>query len=321
MGLTEKQLAMRRTGITATDVRVLAGLDPYGRTPHDVWRSKVLGDEAMAETEAMSIGSELEPMVLRRLAKKVGLFVLPVDPELLTMRHAKVAHHLATPDALLAPTRLHDPEAIAQVKVVGLRAAAEWADADDAPDGVPDHVLTQCAWELYVSGHVVEHVGALLGTEVRAYRIELTPDVASLIEALREVADRFWRDHVVTNRPPAIDGSEGARRMLKALFPKVTVACVQADAQADQLVRDYFERKTAVAQAEQRLEETRQLLITACGSAEGIVGEGWRLLYKHREGYEVTPKPYTVPAGRHFDLRKVEPKGAARPRRSGREAA
>jgi predicted phage-related endonuclease len=318
MGLTQHQLAMRRTGITATDVRVLSGLDPYGRTPHDVWRSKVLGDDTVAESEAMSLGSELEPIVLRRLAEKRGLHILRMDPELLTIRHPKTAHHLATPDAFFASSAFHKPEAVGQVKVVGLRGAHEWADDQDGPDGIPEHVLIQCAWELYVAGVVVEHVGALIGTEVRPYRIELTPDVAHLIEALQDAANRFWTDHVLTKRPPAIDGSAGAARMLRALFPQPRGPVTRATDEIEGVAAHYLASKRSLAELEQSIETDKQLLITACGDAAGIVGEGWRLKLELREAVEVVPKPYTKAAYRHFDLRRVE---ANARKRSSVEAA
>lgn len=309
MSLTEKQLAVRRSGVTATDVVVLAGLSPYGRTAHDVWSDKLGIAAPFVESEAMSLGTELEPIVLRRLATKVGLHIVPVDPESLTMRHPQVAHHLATPDALLAPTRVHDPVAIAQVKVVGIRAANDWADDEGGSDGIPEHVLAQCAWEMYVSGHVVEHVGALVGTEVRPYRLELTPDLAHLVEALGEVADRFWTDHVVARKPPAVDGSEGSGRMLRGLFPRSSGATVRATPEVEQLAREYFEHKGELEKHEQALETVKQLLITACGEASELAGDGWRLKYTLREGYEVTPKPYLVPAGRRFDMRAVSSSG------------
>jgi len=326
MSLTDKQIAFRRTGITATDMRVLAGVDPYGRTEHDVWASKVLGTDDFTPTEATELGEELEPILVPRLAKKVGLHALRSDPQLLTRAHPDKPTHIATPDALLAPTRLHDPEALAQVKVCGLYAAGHWGHPKEGPDGVPEHVLVQVAWEMHVYRLPVEFVGALIGTELRAYRLELTPDIARLIEALEETADRWWQDHVVRNRPPAIDGTEGSRRMLRGLFPKVIAGCIPADDQAEALAADYFARKAAVAEAEQALEATRQLLITACGSAEGILGEGWRLYLRERDGYTVQPSPYTVPAQRHFDLRRVgdkpgPKKAAARPRKRATEAA
>lgn len=304
MSLTEKQKAVRRTGVTATDMRVLAGVDPYGRTPHDVWSTKVLGVDDFKETEATELGQELEPILVPRLARKVGLHALRVDPESLTMRHPQVAHHLATPDALFAPSAFHKAEAIGQVKVCGLRAAAAWGEPEDGPGAVPDHVLVQCAWELYVSRHVVEHVGALCGTELRVYRLELSPDVAHLIEALCEVADRFWTDHVVARKPPPLDGTEGATRMLQSLYPVPRGPAVRASAELEAQIGRYFALQAESKAAEQVLKTAKQELISVCGDSEAILGEGWRLLYAMQKGY-VVKNEYEVPAMRKFDLRKV----------------
>jgi predicted phage-related endonuclease len=310
VSLTERQLAIRKTGITATDVRVLSGLDPYGRTPHDVWRSKVLGEEDFEETEAIELGMALEPIVIPRLAKKVGYHVLRLDPEKLTMCHPRVAHHIATPDALLARSAFHDPEATAQIKVCGLHTAGAWGRVDEGADAVPDHVLVQVAWEQYVAMQPVSFVGALIGTEVRAYRVELTSDVAELVEVLRDVADRFWSDHVLTKRPPSIDGSEGSARMLKSMFPRAKGPMVRASEDAESAAAMYFAATVEVAAAKQRKETAQQLLIAACGEAEGIAGNGWRLRYAMRKPYHVDA--HDVAEGRRFDLRTTGAKARAK---------
>jgi predicted phage-related endonuclease len=303
--LTEYQRAIRRTGITATDVRVLAGVDPYGRTPHDVWRAKVLGEEDFEETEAMELGHALEPIVVPRLAKKAGLHVLRVDPNEMTLRHPQRESHIATPDAFFAESAFHERHAIGQVKVCGLYSAGHWGSVEDGADAVPEPVLVQCAWELYVSRVVIEYVGALIGTQVRAYRIELTPDIAELIEGLVVVADQFWTDHVLTKQPPALDGSEGARRLLSSLYPRNRGAIIKASPEAEAIAREYFEAKRLRDEAGARLELATQGLTACVGDADGLTGDGWRLLLKTREETAVN---YTRKAYRHFDMRTLQSK-------------
>lgn len=309
MSLTDKQRAIRRSGITATDVRVLAGVDPHGRTPHDVWRAKVLGEEDFVETEATELGTELEPIVIPRLARKVRLHALRVDPETLTRRHPTVAHHIATPDALLAPHAFDDPCALGQIKVVGLHNVRDWGDQTDGVEAVPEYVLVQCAWELHVTGLPVNHVGVLAGTEVRVYTIQRDAAVEELIGALEETADRFWTDHVLAKAPPIIDGSAGSARLLKALFPTARGPVAKASPAVEDVARNYFAAKTALDHAKAEVERAKQLLITACGEAPGMLGDGWRLSHAMRAGYHVDA--YDVPEGRRFDMRRTESKRRA----------
>lgn len=306
MGLTENQLAIRRTGITATDVRVLAGCDPYGRTPHDVWRAKVLGDEDFRETEATELGNLLEPIIIPRVAARVKLHALRVDPEKLTMRHPEHPTAIATPDALLAATAFHAPEAAAQIKVCGLHTAGAWGDVDDGADGIPEHVLVQVAWELYVSRLELEYVGALIGTEIRVYRVDRTRDVDDLIDALLTVADRFWRDHVEPKAPPAVDGSEGARRMLRAMWPRSDGSTMRATPEAEASARRYFEAARSEKSAREAKELAAQELLAFAGASHEVTGDGWRLRLSERPA--ATVPAYERLAYRHFDCR---PSGGA----------
>jgi putative phage-type endonuclease len=297
--LTAKQKEIRRSGITAGDVRALVGLDPYGRTEHDVWRAKVLGDEDIEESEAMSLGNELEPVVIRRLAEKVGMRPVFVHPDSMTRRHPAISHHVATPDAFLS--RLGETS-LAEVKVVGFFAGGEWGPSLDGD--VPDWVQVQCAWQMHVTEVPVCHVGALIGTEVRTYT--LTRD-EGLEGTLVDVVDRFHRDHIVASIPPLVDGTAGARRMLRAQWPRQHAGSVMAAGpNEEEAARQYFEAKRVIKEAEARAELAVQTIIANMGTLECLKGDGWRALYKRREAVEVAAS--TRAAYRHIDLRPVKGK-------------
>lgn len=291
MPLTAEQLAMRKTGVTATDVTVLAGLSPFrGSTPHTVWAEKMGLEVPRRFGEQLELGHELEPIVLRRLAMRRDLTLVPGE----TVRSHLFAHHLATPDALHAPKV---PAAVCEAKAVGLHYAETWGAEDEQ---IPDHVLAQVTWQMHCTGLEEGFVGALIGTEVRTYRVALDHD---LVGALVEAADRFWTDHVLTKTPPAIDGSAGSAEMLRALFPRPRGPIVRASAEIEERARAYFALKAEADAAAERLEEAKQGLISACGEAEGIQGKGWRLKYGWRDAVEV--KAFTRAAGRAFDMRET----------------
>lgn len=311
--LSDRQKAIRRTGVTSTDMVALVGLSSR-RTPHDVWLDKRGYADDVEETEAMSLGNELEPIIIRRLAERRSLTWMRVDPETLTMRHPAFAHHIATPDALFASVHdrlttreyvFRDASAIGQVKATGYWPGKEWGPDDDL-DEMPDAVLVQCAWELHVTGKPVEYVGALNGvTQLRTYRIERAA-VESLIGELTVEADRFWRDHVLTDRSPPTDGSEGSRRMLEAVFKRNDGRILDAVPETTAVARDLFAAREAKKEAEKREEVARQAMMAIIGDADGVKGEGWRAYWKWRDGYE-------IPASRRdgarvLDVREVKGK-------------
>jgi hypothetical protein len=302
--LTEADLALRRTGVTATDVVVLAGLSPYaGASAHTVFAEKLGLPIERKSSEAMDLGHELEPIVLQRLAVKRDL----VLSRGASCRNEKAPTHLASPDAFAAP-REHGPHtvklfdggpytAVVDAKAVGFRFASQWGEDGESP---PDHVVAQVAWQMHVTDLPRAYVGALLGTEVRTY--EVARD-AELEAALIEIADRFWTNHVLTRKPPAIDGSEGAGQMVAAIVGKPRGPMVKASVEIEEAARLYFECEQASALTEGALQQARNILKLACGEAEGIKGDGWRLLYRWREPTMV--EAYEKKGYRHFDLRKA----------------
>jgi predicted phage-related endonuclease len=312
MSLSPEQIAIRRTGITASDIRAIVGLDPYGVTRHDVYASKVLGVDRFKETEATELGDDLEPIALRLLAKKRNRHILRRDPKTLTVRHRERSAHIATPDAFLAEHAFREASELGEAKVVGFHNASGWGTE---PDAIPDWALVQVTWQAYVTAIPVVLVGALIGTEVRTYRIERDED---LVGVLVEEADKFLRDHVTPRKPPAVDGTEGSGRMLRALFPRPTGPMVRASAEAEERAKAYFHWKHQVEVAEANLEGVKQALIAACGESEGIVGSTWRMKLGMRKGYTVDRQSYTVPEARTFDMREV--KGARKPSAKGRAA-
>jgi predicted phage-related endonuclease len=304
MSLSAAQLKMRRAGVTATDVVVLAsGSDHYGRTIHDVWREKVLGYTAIAETEAMSLGNELEPLVIRRCAEKRGLRLVGPGK---TIRHATVPHYLATPDAFarVDHTRGAAP-ALIQAKVVGYHASRAWGEDATGVDSLPEPVFVQVAWECFVSQRRIEYVGALLGTEVRTYLIDAeVAGVDELVLGLRELVDRFWTDHVLAKRPPEVDGSEGAKRMLRAMWPRPTRPALVAPPAAETWASRYFRAKEIATKAEAAKDLAAQKLEEILGPHEGMTGDGWRLRMPWVDASQVPA--YTRKAHRRFDCRPLK---------------
>jgi len=298
--LTEAQIALRKTMITATDARVLAGLDPYGRSLHDIWVSKCLDEPPFEPTEAMMLGNDIEPVVLKHLARKRGITLVPST----TVVHPTIAHHGATPDAL-APTKDGEsPEYGAEVKVTGFRYANEW-DVTDEQEGFPEWVLPQIAWGMHCTGAKRWYVGVIIGTTIGTWVVEWS-EVAELVDALVEVADRFYIDHVVPRKPPRLDDSDGASRMIRAIVGKTSNGVMlKASEEAEAAAKLYFQAKKEMELAAAKKQEAMSNLIAIIGEADGVKGDGWRALHKLQAGYHVDPKPYDVEPMRKFDLRKV----------------
>jgi predicted phage-related endonuclease len=317
VSLTPEQMFLRRQGLTASDIVALSGTVPFKRkkSVFDVYMDKVHPDKVKPTeiTEAMELGHEAEPLIVARVAKKLKLAV--TYPQT-TVRHAKIEWAMATPDAkvvdsaecagrvMTAPAHdvVHDVGLI-EAKLVGLYVADCWGDTDDIENGPPDFVYTQCCWQMFVTVMPFCIVGAMIGTEIRTYRIGFDASASEYAEALVEIGAKFRTDHVLTGRPPPVDGSEASREMLAALFRKSNGVYLKADEDAEEAARLYFDAKRRMKTAEQDADNAKTVLMAKTTNADGIVGDGFRFTWKERKGYHVDA--YDVPSQRVAAFRRT----------------
>jgi putative phage-type endonuclease len=265
-GLTEAELAQRRTTLGASEIAAVAGVNPYA-TMHNVWLAKCRGVE-VESNEAMELGTLLEPVILAIYANRYGLtlargqYTLGPEPWM-----------SATPDARRSDGGL------CEAKLVGLRSIYQWGAGntdDQESDEVPLHYLAQAQWQLACTSEPFVDISALLGTEFRSYRIRPNERVQ---QGLRDRGREFWERYVLTGTPPPVDASEGARAMLKALYPRSAAEPIAATPELEALAEDLRAAREALAaaEAEKRLRENQ--IKSLLGEASGVFGPGFRIRY------------------------------------------
>jgi putative phage-type endonuclease len=325
VSLTPEQIAMRRQGLTASDIVALSGTVPFkkAKTVYDVWLDKCHPDRVKPTevTEAMELGHEAEPIIVRRVAKKRNLSV--VYPQT-TVRHPDIEWAMCTPDALIVNGAVHrgcyvsEPtaappnsmvaeEGLIECKLVGLHSARWWGEFDDEEsetDGPPDFVYTQVVWQMFVKQLPYCVVAAMIGTEFRTYRIPFDASAKEYAEALVEMAAKFRRDHVLTDRPPPIDGSASSRELLAALFQKTNGVQIKADEESEDAARVYFNAGRQIKAAKELQDKAKTVLMAKIQGNFGIRGDGWRCNWGEQAGYHVDA--YDVKPMRKFDLRAVK---------------
>lgn len=229
--LTAAQVAIRSTGIGASEVSSVLALNPYA-APIDVWLAKTgrvqRAANDVADESPIAVGDELEGALLAMLGRRVGLdFTRPQT----TFRHPRARHVLASPDGLALGRRG------GEIKVVGSRMAHHWSDGDE----LPDYVRTQAVQNMAVLGADVWHIGALIGgSSFRTFTIEKDRELEQL---LVDAVETFWSEHVETDTPPPVADPEERRRYLLARYPG-------SESQRCRLVNDPI-----VAAAAERLRE------------------------------------------------------------------
>jgi predicted phage-related endonuclease len=262
-------------------------------------------------TEAMELGHAAEPIIVERVARKRGLAVSYPHA---TVRHPEIEWAMATPDAmivnapgvvgLLPENTKHEPLGLVETKLVGTHVAPHWGETYEEGEGPPDHVYVQAIWQLFVKQLPYCVVGAMIGTEIRTYRIDFDSGAQEYAEVLVEMGEKFLTDHVRPRREPPMDGSQSNRDMLSSLFKKSSGVYLKADAEAEQAARAYFDAKRDRDAAVERMDAAKTALMDKIRGDHGIQGDGWRALWSEQKGYTVPA--YEVTPMRKFDLRPVK---------------
>lgn len=296
-GLSPEQQAVRMTGITGTDIPKLAGLSDYGGE-WDVWlRLKGLADDPVINASGTRNPAEWGNRLQQLIADRRMEDLAPgheLIPQTETRRHPAKKWMLATLDYVIRGPLCHwDLEC----KAPGLRQAWKFGrpntGADEFVTGadgailldeagvpvrrdpeIPGDYLVQVAWQLAVTDlHYAEVAVLIGGQDYRLYRVRRDAEFeADLIEN----AERFWRDHILADKPPKPEASDGAERYYKSfarlLGPPMTRASERAEEWADKLrlARDIK------ARAEKAEQLARVNLMCLTGASGGIEGDGWR---------------------------------------------
>lgn len=255
--MDSEQLERRRSSLGASEVAAVCGLDPF-KSALDVWASKkgLLTDDA---GEAAEWGNLLEPVILQRYADSRGVKL--TRPGTLTGAEPWIT---ATPDAVASGRNV-------QAKAVGRHMAHHW----DA--GAPEYVQVQTQWEMMVAQLGVTDVAALIcSTEFEVHEVLASERIQSY---LVEICGRFWRDFVLADRMPELDGSETAAAILRSLY-RERGGMLEAVPEFIEMVAEH-ERLTAEADRIKGERETlRNLMKLAIGENSGVTWPGGKVTWK-----------------------------------------
>lgn len=258
--LSEEQQKLRAHTLGASEIAAVAGLNPF-RSAHDVWLDK-LGLADPHENYATRVGTLIEPIILQLYCEETKAEVAHFG-SVIDQRRPWMS---ATPDFFVSGR-----PCVGEIKCVGWRSATHWTTE---VDGIPDYYRPQLEWQCEVTGAEQAHMAALIGgTDFRIYEIQRDPELAGL---LVDLGAKFWRDNVLGREPPAVDHSEGARRMLAKLYPRNRGPVKTADATVERIVREL----AAFDALDVKRAELDNKLRAAIADADGMKGDGWAVTYR-----------------------------------------
>jgi len=256
----------RRDGIGASEWSALAGVSPWASAA-TIWLEKV-GLGTSRETSPMRAGRDLETTVLRIASRQLGrrlahnqmTFPHPDWPQIPLY---------GTPDGF---TR-DGPRSLVEIKVVGHRM-------DDWKGGPPVYVDWQVQAQLACLPRIQTGiVAALIGGDVRTWKVERDPEVQAL---LPDLVAGWWRDHVLGDSAPDPSSVDDRWALLRA-FARTTpdrqerIATPQEQAIGTQLRREMAERIAV----DDRIELLRLELADASQEYD-VGGVGWKATWSNR---------------------------------------
>lgn len=220
----EEWLAIRRSGIGASESASVFGVGYAGTSPVTLWASKTKGYEpefAPDQLRRMNRGKLMEPIIAQEFSEDTGLAIH--DPgEFTVFRSQEHTWLFATLDRVAIDDD-YGPVPVEIKNVSGLHRS-EW-NQDEEP---PLKYNVQCQHQMAVTGAGLCYLVALVGGDELVIRSIKRNE--RFIAAMLSNLDRFW-GYVTRNEMPPIDESEATGMLLSWLYPKDkgTTVCLPSE--------------------------------------------------------------------------------------------
>lgn len=271
----DKWLAERRTGIGSSDVAALLGIDSFGRTPIDVFLSKVNPDWKTQESPILRQGLALEPVIAKEYSEQTGRKLYASKEPL--FRHAKYPELIATPDRLVKGER----------RFVELKCEFFGHNkfGQAGSDQVPDNYLVQVAHQYLVLDYDSADIARMRpGHETEIFPIARDKELEELII---DRAREFWHTYVLPKKEPPIDYGATWAKYLAHKFPKDQGAMLAIDSQAnledaptEGRIMELAELNSEIAALEKHKAELEHHLKAAIGDNSGLIGPWGKITWK-----------------------------------------
>lgn len=283
----------RRQGIGGSDIAAVAGLNPY-KSAYELYLEK-RGELPVApadpqEKQRLLFGHLLEDAIANAYCIVRGE---REGREVRVRRDSMSLNRADTPWAFAhIDRRVVGEHRGLELKNVGPHAHFEsWGP--EGSDQVPDHMLIQCQWYMWITGYHTWDLAALHGgNDLRIYTINYDP---ALVIDLVRAGEEFWF-HVENKTSIEPDWSaRSTSDLLRRVYKTTTGEVRHADAD---LHRWHELRQEALAQQklyEKTVEGAENHIRHAMEDASMLIfadGSGYTRKMVSRRGYEVKPVEY-----------------------------
>ena len=260
--ISVEELEARRVSVGASDVAAIMGLSPFANA-HDIYLQKVVGTDHGGGTEAQNLGNDCEPMLVIWADEQLG----NRNPDSLVEVDKKFTKLVEEPDGRVLPAHANlDGFSIYGDQRVGIEAKTTsmyGVFGEQGTDEVPDHILVQAQWQIFVADLQRVVIPVLHGDGNLRRSFYIVHKNEEIFEGAKAKVLSFWNDHVIPKVPPtevlpSLETMTNLRRQ-----PDSTVEV------SEDLVRSWLVTKELKAQATKDERDAKAALMAALSDAEG----------------------------------------------------
>lgn len=307
MPISEQMRQRRRMYIGSSDIPAILGISRFSNAA-DIWLSKTQTieeeDDTVGEGSPALVGTYLEEGILEWGMDQIREVVYEgaVKVKKNQFRVKDGTNHSANCDAILSVDDI--PTAVFEIKSTG--DAESWGMP--MTSDIPDHVNAQVQWQMYVTGLDHAWVACLMSNKFggMTFALYTVGRDQELIDAIVPVVEVFWSDYVETNKIPegTVPRLEAHKRVRRA--SDISELAEDAASEFDELCLEHGRIKAQAYEANKALAESKSLLLSLLGEAEGCESSVHVLTYA--PSYR---KEYTVPATEVRTFRLKEKKSGS----------
>lgn len=256
----QEWLSWRNKGIGGSDVAAVCGISKY-KSPVELWMEKTGQIEPKKSSEAAYWGTILEPIVRNEFSLRSNLKVQIVKS---MFQHSKYSFMIANLDGLII-----DPEygkCIFEAKTASSFKQNQWED------NIPEEYMLQIQHYMAVTGLNKTFIAVLIGGNEFKYKLIKSDN--EIINMIIKLENDFW-NHVISNTPPEIDGSEASKGLLNRLYPSSnSKSHITLSNESTKLITQYEISKERESESKQMKNEAINKLKSMLGNSEcGIIND------------------------------------------------
>ena len=265
-------LKWRQKGIGGSDASVVCGINQY-KSPVELFMEKTGQSSSDEAGEAAYWGKTLEAIVKSEFTKRTGIKVVDVNK---ILRSKEYPFMLANLDGVCRHPELGT--CVFEAKTAGAFKAVEWEET------IPREYMLQLQHYLAVTGFCGAYIAVLIGGNT--FKWSFVERDEELIFKLIQWESDFW-EHVTSDIPPPLDGSEASAQYLKKRYPhSITQSKIKLPETAKELIRQYDEACEKGVSYNEQKQRAENLLKEMLGEHEvGISGDRiitWKTVNQER---------------------------------------